>query len=60
MTSKSNNHIIQYIWNTQTALIQSLFSNKDKVKHHSRVIYRGIWSCGADNIGETIRNSEIG
>ena len=45
------------IWNTQK--IQSLFNNKDKVKHHSCVIYRGICSCGADYIGETIRNSEI-
>ena len=37
------------IWNTR----------KDKVKHHSCVIYRGTCSCGADYIGETIRNSEI-
>ena len=36
--------------------IQSLFNNKDKVKHHSCVIYRGICSCGADYIGEAIRN----
>ena len=42
-----------------TRKIQSLFNNKDKVKHHSCVIYRGICSCGADYIGETIRNSEI-
>ena len=39
--------------------IQSLFNNKDKVKHHSCVVYRGICSCGADYIGETIRNSQI-
>ena len=39
--------------------IQSLFNNKDKVKHHSCVAYRGICSCGADYIGETIRNSQI-
>ena len=45
------------IWNTRK--IQSLFNNKDQVKHHSCVIYRGICSCGADYIGETIRNSEI-
>ena len=32
------------IWNTRK--IQSLFKNKDKVKHHSWVIYRGICSCG--------------
>ena len=45
------------IWNTQK--LQSLFNNKDKVKHHSCVIYRGICSCAADYIGKTIRNSEI-
>ena len=45
------------IWKTRK--IQSLFSNKDKVKHYSCVIYCGICSCGADYIGETIRNSEI-
>ena len=45
------------IWNTRK--IQSLFSYKDKVKHHSRVIYRGICSYSADYIGETVRNSEI-
>ena len=42
-----------------TRKIQSLFNNKDKVNHHSCVIYRGICSCGADYIGETIKNSEI-
>ena len=42
-----------------TREIQFLFDNKDKVKHHSCVIYRGICSCGADCIGETIRNFEI-
>ena len=44
-------------WNTRK--MQSLFNKKDKVKHHSSVIYRGICSCGADYIDETIRNSEI-
>ena len=39
--------------------MQSLFNNKDKVKHHSCVIYRGMCSCGAGYIGETIRISEI-
>ena len=39
--------------------LQSLFNNKDKVKHHSCVIYLGICSCGADYIGETLRSSEI-
>ena len=36
-----------------------LFNNRGKVKHHSCVIQRGICSCGADYIGETMRNSEI-
>ena len=44
------------IWNTRK--IQSLFNNKDKVKYHSCVIFCGICSCGADYIGETVRNSE--
>ena len=39
--------------------IQSLFNNKDKVKHHSCVAYRGTCSYGANYIGETIRNSQI-
>ena len=42
------------IWNA--CKIQSLFNNKDKVKHHSCMIYRSISSCGADYIGETTRN----
>ena len=45
------------IWNTRK--IQSLFNNKDKVQHLSCVIYKGVCSCGADYIGETIRNVEI-
>ena len=28
--------------------VQSLSNNKDKVKHHSSVIYGGICSCGAN------------
>ena len=35
------------------------FNNKDKVKHHSCVIYRGTCSCGVDYIGEPTRNSDI-
>ena len=54
----TNNKVkVIIIWNTRK--IQSLFNNKDKVKHHSCAIYRGICSCGADYIGEMIRNSEI-
>ena len=39
-----------------TRKIQSLFNNKDKIKHNSCVMYRGICSCGVNYIGETIRN----
>ena len=45
------------IWSTRK--IQSLFNNKDKVKHHSCVIYRRICLCDAVYTGEAIRNSEI-
>ena len=40
------------VWNTQK--IKSLFSDKDKVSHYSCVIYREIYSCRADYIGETV------
>ena len=39
--------------------MQSLFNNKDKVQHLSCVIYKGVCSCGADDIGETISNVKI-
>ena len=42
------------IWNTRK--IQSLFNKKHKVQHLSCVIYKGVCSCGADYIGEPIRN----
>ena len=45
------------IWNIRK--IQSIFSNKDKMQLLSYVIYKGVCSCGADDIGETIRNVEI-
>ena len=45
------------IWNTRK--IQSLFNNKDKVQHLSCVIYKGVFFCGADYIGETIRNVKL-
>ena len=45
------------IWNT--CKIQSLFTNKDKLQHLSCVIYKGVCSCGADYIGETICNVKI-
>ena len=39
--------------------IQSLFNNKDKVKHHSCVVYRGICSCGADYITGKDKNWDL-
>ena len=45
------------IWNT--CKVQSLFNNKDKVQHLSCFTYKGVSSCGADYIGETIRNVKI-
>ena len=45
------------IWNN--CKIQSLFNNKDKVHHLSCVIYKYVCSCGANYIGETIRNVKI-
>ena len=43
------------IWNTSK--IQSLFNNK--LCYLSCVIYKGVCSCGAGYIGETIRNVKI-
>ena len=45
------------VWNTRK--IKSLFNYKDKVSHYSCIIYRGICSCGADYIGETVRNARL-
>ena len=45
------------IWNTRK--IQSLFNYKDKVQHDRYVIYCVVCLCGADYIGETIRNSQM-
>ena len=39
--------------------LQKKGCNKDTIKHHNCVIYRGICLCGADFTGETIRNSEM-
>ena len=38
---------------------KSLFNNKDKVSHYSCIIYRGMCSCGADYIGETVRDARL-
>ena len=43
------------VWNSRK--IKSLFNNKDKITHCSCVIYRGICSCGADYIRETVGNT---
>ena len=53
----SKRFISNIIWNTRK--IKSLFNNKDKVQHLSCVIYKVVCSCGADYIGETIRNVKI-
>ena len=47
----------QIIWNTRK--IQSLISSKDKEKHLSCVINKDVCSCGADYIGQTIRNVKM-
>ena len=39
-----------------TRKIQYLFNNKSKLQNLSCVIYKGVCTCGADYIGETIRS----
>ena len=56
-TFTNGNVRFHIIWNTRK--IQSLFNNKDEIQHLSCVIYKGVCSCGADYIGETIRNVKI-
>ena len=45
------------VWSNRE--IQSLFSYKDKVQHHSYIKYCGVCFRGADYVGLTIINSEI-
>ena len=45
---------LNIIWSTRK--IKLLFKIKDNVKHLSCVVFHGIWSCGKNCIGETIRN----
>ena len=45
------------VWNTQK--IKSLFNYREKVSHYSCIIYREICLCGADFIGETVRNARL-
>ena len=51
------NFIFIILW--QTRRIKSLFNNKDKNIHRSKVIYKGDCSCGVDYIGETVRNLAV-
>ena len=48
------NFIFVILW--QTRQIKSLFNNKDKNTHRSKVVYKGDCSCGVDYIGEIVRN----
>ena len=41
------------VWNTRN---RSLFQIKDKVKHHSCVLYEGNCFCGENYVGESERN----
>ena len=49
--------IFVILW--QTRQIKTLFNNKDKNTHRSKVVYKGDCSCGVDYIGETVRNLAI-
>ena len=51
------NFIFVILW--QTRQIKSLFNNKDKNTHRSKVVYKGVCSCGVDYIGETVRNLAV-
>ena len=39
--------------------MQFLFNSKDEVQHLSCIIYKGVCSCDADYIGDTISNVNI-
>ena len=45
------------MWKTRN--IRSFFPLKDKINYKSRVIYKGVYSCGSHYIGETICNVEV-
>ena len=51
------NFIFIILW--QTRQIKTLFNNKDKNTHRSKVVYKGDCSCGVDYIGETVRNLAV-
>ena len=42
-----------------TRKVKSLFSLKDKNPYRSCVIYEGIFNCGENYIGETVRNALV-
>ena len=50
-----------FIIQWQTRQIKSLFKNKDKNTHRSKVVYKGDCDCpcGVDYIGETVRNLAV-
>ena len=52
------NFIFVILWQTIRE-IKSLFNNKDKNTHRSKVVYKGDCSCGVDYIGETVRNLAV-
>ena len=39
--------------------MKTLFNNKDKNTHRSKVVYKGDCSCGVDYIGENVRNLAV-
>ncbi|XP_068671420.1 uncharacterized protein [Montipora foliosa] len=51
------NFIFIILW--QTRQIKTLFNNKDKNTHRSKVVYKGDCSCGVHYIGETVRNLAV-
>ena len=51
------NFIFIILW--QTRQIKTLFNNKDKNTHRSKVVYKGDCSCCVDYIGETVRNLAV-
>ena len=50
---------VRFNVNCNTCNIQSLFIDKDKVQHLGCVIYKGVYSCDADYIGEITRSIKI-
>ena len=57
LLKNSTSFIFIILW--QTRQIKTLFNNKDKNTHRSKVVYKGDCSCGVDYIGETVRNLAV-